>query len=97
MNLTTHDVIVKRDDQMEASIGSETLVMRVDSGYYYSVDETGQAIWAAIEGPTPVNAIVEALLDQYDVEQETCETETLTFLNDLLAQNLINRLKVSQT
>lgn len=97
MNLTIHDVVAKRDDQVEADIGSETLLMRVDSGRYYSVEETGRAIWTIIDGRTPVKAIVEALLEQYDVDRETCEAQTLSFLDDLLAQNLITQLKASPT
>ena len=93
MALSLTDILAKRDDQMEADIGAETLMMRIESGRYYSVDGPAQAIWAAIDGKSPVAGIVEALLDRYDADPATCEAETLAFLNDLLNQNLITRIE----
>lgn len=96
MTIGIRDTIAKCDDQMEADIGAETLMMRMDSGRYYSVDGPAQSIWAAIDGPTRVESIVELLLERYDVDRETCETQTLALLDDLLAQQLITRLNDTQ-
>lgn len=83
------DIVTKSDNHMEADIGSETLMMSVGRGRYYSVEETAQTIWSLIEKRSSVDSIVDALLEKYDVDRETCETETLLFLNALLDQNLI--------
>jgi len=93
MTLALTDIIAKRDDQMEADIGAETLMMRVESGRYYSVDGPAQAIWTAIDGKTPVAGVVEALLERYDADRATCEAETIAFMNELLDQKLITRIE----
>lgn len=91
MILTPKSFVAKSDDQMEANLGAETLMMRVESGQYFSVDETAHTIWGMIDGPTPVSAIIRTLLERYDVDPETCERQTLSFLDDLLTQKLIFR------
>lgn len=90
--LGINDIVVKSDDQMETDLGTETLMMRVETGMYYSVDGTSRAIWTAIDGPTRVSDIVDALLQRYDIDRETCTAQALSFLNDLQAQGLISRL-----
>ncbi|MDU8913530.1 lasso peptide biosynthesis PqqD family chaperone [Aestuariicoccus sp. MJ-SS9] len=92
MTVTLDDIIVKKSGQMEANIGSETLMMSVDLGRYYSVSEVGQAIWQEIDRPIRVSSIVDVLMRSYDVERTACEEETLRFLNDLMDQHLIDRV-----
>ncbi|OSQ53519.1 PqqD family peptide modification chaperone [Marivita geojedonensis] len=97
MKLSLHDIIEKREHQLEADIGPETLMMRVESGHYFSVEETGQAIWRSIEGSTSVSGIIDLLLAEYDVDRGICEVQTMSFLNDLLDHGLIIRVGTNET
>ncbi|KHQ50147.1 PqqD family protein [Mameliella alba] len=83
------DVFSLRDDQMSADLGSELLMMRVDTGHYYSVEDTAKAIWELIDGQRDVEGIVQALMAEYEVDYDTCITETRTFLANLLTQDLV--------
>ncbi|SDK67316.1 Coenzyme PQQ synthesis protein D (PqqD) [Aliiruegeria lutimaris] len=93
MHLSLDDIVTKRAGQMEADIGAETLMMRIDSGRYFSVSETGLAIWREMDGEVRVSSIVDALLGTYDVGRMECEAETLRFLNDLMTHDLIERVQ----
>lgn len=68
-------------------------MMQVESGCYYSVSETGQTIWRAIDGKTRVSSIVDLLMSTYDIDRAACEVETLLFLEDLASQKLITRVQ----
>ena len=89
MSISIAGIVTKRDDNLASSIGDETLMMRIDSGRYYSIDGSGKAIWDAIDGPTPVESIIHLLTTRYEVDREPCELQTLAFLADLVEHNLI--------
>lgn len=89
MTLDMTTVLAKSTDQMEAGMGSETLMMRVDSGRYFSVDGPGQALWNAVDGETPLSGIVDQVTQRFDVDRATCEAETLEFFSELLKQKLV--------
>lgn len=93
MTIAMHDVITKGDGHIEADIGSEILIMRVESGKYFSMDGVAQKIWAAIDGLTQVRSIITQQLEAYNVDRQVAEAETLAFLNDLLEQKLIERVE----
>ena len=82
-------VVIRREDHLSEDIGDETLMMRIATGRYFSLEGPGQAVWRAIDGVTPVSGIVMALRQRFDVDREACEAETLLFLNELIEEELI--------
>lgn len=74
---------------MEAELGAETLMMRVETGCYFSVQGSAQFIWAAIDGKRSVGDIVDLLMERYEVDRAACEAQTIDFLKQLAAQDLV--------
>lgn len=72
-----------------SKIDNEVVMMSVDQGEYYGLDETGSRIWEMIEEPVSVNDLVRMLIDEFDVSFEECQKDTLDFLNDLNAKGLL--------
>lgn len=91
--MTLNDRIAKSDGSIEANTGSEVLIMRVDSGCYFSMDGVAKGIWAAIDGPTPIRQIIDEQIKAYDSDSQLTESETLAFLSDLLEHKLIERVE----
>lgn len=81
---------VKRNPALVTSnIDGEIVMMSVDNGEYYGLDEIGTRIWDLLENPLLVNELVEKLTEEFEVGKEDCTRDTLEFLNDLLSRNLL--------
>jgi hypothetical protein len=87
--LALETVIIRTDNLMSTELDNDTVMMNIDSGSYYGLDGTGQRIWGLIETPRSITAVCEALLQEYDIDTETCRTQVLKFLNRLQTEGLV--------
>lgn len=81
--------IVRNSGLLDSEIDGETVMMSVEQGNYYGLNQVGTEIWKLIESPMVVRDICEALVQDYKVEQATCEKEVLSFLNDLSSEKIV--------
>jgi hypothetical protein len=65
--------------------------MSVESGAYYGLEATGQAIWTQLTQPTQVGDLIDHLVNRYEVERSTCENHVIAFLSKLESEGLIQR------
>jgi hypothetical protein len=82
--ITPEQQIQRTDTFIEAPIDGELVLMSIDNGKYYGMDSVASRIWGLLEQPTSISAIVTTLVEEYDVSQALCESETFTFI-ELLA------------
>lgn len=66
---------------MMQQVEGDCVLLDIDSGEYYSLNEVGGRVWELCDGTRSVGAIAEALCTEYDVPQET----TLADARELLA------------
>lgn len=59
------------------------MMMSVEKGHYLGLSEVGARIWDLLETRPDTDAICRALLDEFDVDTETCRAEVAAFLADL--------------
>lgn len=79
-----------RNNQIEtASMGEELGMLNVETGMYFILDSIASDIWQALEKPMTINHLVMHLMKIYEVGQETCYVETEMFLNELIANKLV--------
>jgi coenzyme PQQ synthesis protein D (PqqD) len=70
-------------------MGDEVVVLDLNSGTYYGLDELGTRIWTLIEQPMSLRTIREAIMSEYEVDGETCDQDILAFLNKMQAAGLV--------
>ena len=87
--ITTDSIVVASPDQVSSDLAGEIVMLNLASGTYYGLDEVGARIWNLVQQPTPVSAVRDAILDEYDVEPERCERDLLELLADLDKAGLI--------
>lgn len=76
-------IISQIEEIVASDIDGETVMMSVENGAYYGLDDIGSRIWKLIEKPINVSDLIDTLLEKFDVDRETCEKDVLTFLNEL--------------
>lgn len=82
-------IVVRSSEQVSGDIDAQAVLLSIDTGKYYSMNEMGTRIWARIETPVQVDALVEELLAQFDVQRAVCEAEVLAFLARLQTERLL--------
>jgi len=84
------DCIVQRDPDVIAAEADQDLVMvSIANGFYYGVSDVAREIWDAIERPKKISDLIDDLAATYNIDRSTCEEETLSFLEHLLSEQLL--------
>lgn len=84
------DSIVCINKDIDATeFNDEKVMMNMDKGKYYALNEVGSRIWDLINSNTKVSEIVDALLKEYEVSEEDCTNQVISYLEDLYNAELI--------
>ena len=67
----------------------EMIVLNLESGCYYSIEGSGQDIWAMIDVGLTVDQMATALADNYDIAKETIRAEIQSFCGKLLDEDVL--------
>lgn len=87
--VSTSSIVVATKDQIGCDLGAEEVILNLESGIYYGLNEVGASIWKLVQEPKSVADILDAIMDEYDVQRDRCENDILQLLNDLAKRNLI--------
>jgi hypothetical protein len=88
--MMTLDSIVQRDPEVIAAEADQELIMvSLAKGSYYGVSDVAREIWRAIEHPKRVSDLVNDLTASYRIDRLSCEEQTLSFLEALLDEGLL--------
>ena len=80
MTIDLSSMATRNEAIVFTDLDDSIVMMDVDEGQYYELDTVGAKIWALIEAPRPVAEICDALVDEFEVDPDTCRDETLEFL-----------------
>lgn len=84
------DTVLVSPDQVSTELGSETVILGVEAGRYFGLNEVGARIWALVQAPQRVEAICAAIMDEYDVTLAECSRDVIELLEELAAKGLIH-------
>lgn len=80
----------RRRERVLAQAAAGTLVLLdLDGGQYYSLDEVSARVWEMCDGEHGVEGIVEAIGAEYDAPVETIYEDVLAFLEEMLDEKLL--------
>jgi Coenzyme PQQ synthesis protein D (PqqD) len=78
-----------REDAVFRKLEGEAVILNLATGTYYGLDAVGTRIWELVQEQGRVDAVIEALLREYEVEPTRCEQDLLGLLHKLYAKGLI--------
>lgn len=87
--LTLDTLVTANPGLMVSEVEGELVMMDVEKGSYYGLDPVAARIWQSVQQPTSVGDVCAQMLEHYDVEPETCQTEVLAFVVDLERAGLV--------
>ena len=87
--LSVHSVVVASSEHVSCPLGEEAAILNVKNSVYYGLDTVGARVWHLLREPRRVMEIRDALLDEYEVECERCESDLLFLLEKMRNEGLI--------
>ncbi|RLT42626.1 MAG: PqqD family protein [Chloroflexi bacterium] len=88
----TLETVLSRRAEIIASPLSETeaVMLNMDKGFYYGVEDVAKFIWDALAAPLSVAALCDRIMAYYvDAERTACAQDALAFVGQLLEENLV--------
>ncbi len=82
--------VVATSEQASSELGGEAVILNLKSGLYYGLNPVGASIWNLLQQPRTVSEIRDAILAEYSIEPQQCESDLLELLQQLEAQGLIS-------
>jgi hypothetical protein len=74
-----------------AELDNEAVLLNVDTGVYFGLDEIGTEIWNLLSGGASETEVVEKLLSEYEVEADQLRTDVAEFIATLESHGLVQR------
>lgn len=85
------DTIINKNLEIDdTDLDGEKVMMNLERGEYFMMNEVGSRIWEIISKPINVKDIIETLRSEYEVDEETCKCTVIDFLTGLNHAKLIS-------
>lgn len=82
-------VIQRNEEIVQAKIDGQTVMMSVNSGDYYGLEGTSNRIGELLESPQTVAALCQFLTQEFEVSDEQCFTDVVTFIRQMSKNNVV--------
>ena len=89
MTISNDSIVVAVKSQVSREVDAETVVLHVDKGFYFGLNEVATLIWNQLQKPRKVQEIRDAILREYEVSDEECERDLFALLRELSEKGLV--------
>ena len=87
---TNNQAITVENSVLFQEIGGEVVLLDIESGEYYGLNEVGSRIWTLIQDGRTASGILSTMLKEYDVSENLLASDIKQFLLDLQAKRIIH-------
>jgi len=87
--ISMNSTVVVAKEQMSCGLDDEAVILSIKKGVYYSLNPCGNRIWSLIQKPVKVGKVRDSLLEEFDIDKETCEKDLLSLLSDMKNEGLV--------
>ena len=87
--INPNSIVGHSDSFICERIDGEVVMISIEKGTYFALDEVGSIIWDQIERPTQVVTLCHSLVALSDATYAQCEQDLLEFLSELSNEGMI--------
>jgi hypothetical protein len=81
--------VVAVSHHVSCDLSGEAIVLDLDAGLYYGLNEVGARVWSLLQTPATVRSVLATLLDEYDVAPERCEQDLFGLIREFDERGLV--------
>jgi coenzyme PQQ synthesis protein D (PqqD) len=79
----------RRERVLVERIEEETVLLDLDSGLYFALNEVGARVWELCDGDRSLDDIVAVVTSEYDVDTKTARADVTELLEQLAGERLL--------
>jgi coenzyme PQQ biosynthesis protein PqqD len=79
----------RREGVLAQEAQGQTVLLRLDDGSYYALDEVGATIWELCDGRRSLEEVIAALCAEFDAPEATVRADVLDFVSELQRERLL--------
>jgi hypothetical protein len=79
----------RRDRVLVEQVDDETVLLDVDSGRYFALNEVGARVWALCDGTRDVDAIAAHICSEYEADLATIRADVADLVQQFTAERLL--------
>lgn len=83
-------LITRSTEVMTASVHDETVMMDIESGRYYGLDDIGSEIWRMLETPRRFGDLVDSLLKDYEADRAVIAADLRKLLSLMAEYKIVS-------
>jgi len=87
--LTDTNIAARADNNVDAQLGDETVILDLESGNYFRLNITGARVWNLLESPLSIGTLCAKLEAAFEIDAETCRAEVIPFIEMMRDRKLI--------
>jgi hypothetical protein len=84
-----HSVFGRQDRVMMQEVEGDSVLLDIDSGEYFSLNEVGGRVWELCDGSRSVADIAGVICGEYDVPPQTAVGDACELLESLAGAGLV--------
>ena len=86
------EVIRRAGHVLSRELLSEAVLLDPEGGTYFSVNETGQLVWAAMAEPVSLGVLGDMIAERFGVPPERAWDDLVAFVDDLERHGLVEHV-----
>ncbi|MGD0540811.1 MAG: PqqD family protein [Tepidisphaeraceae bacterium] len=83
--------VVAAKHQISSELDGEAVILDLEQGVYYGLNEVGARVWQLIQQPRPLEQVHRTLVNEFDVAPDECERDLVALVERLESAGLIVR------
>ncbi|MDD4932954.1 MAG: PqqD family protein [Methylacidiphilaceae bacterium] len=95
MGFTKEERLERIGEAVSTEVDGTVVILQTEEGTYYQLDGAGKAVWELLDEPTSLEALVAALVTEFEVDETRCRADTEALLGELLDRRLVRPLGVA--
>ena len=84
-------IFTKRSDAKDKIIDGKAIIINLESGSYFLLNETGSRLWQLLDGKRNVKEIVKKIHSEFEAEQHIIEKDVSELIAKLEKEGLVEQ------
>ena len=87
MNL--HNILQRSPNATHESVGDEAILIDLNTGSYYSLNDTGVMFWELLDGQRTIADCAQAIAKEYEVDEQMVQADLLELAAEFKREGLV--------
>ncbi|MCA9051324.1 MAG: PqqD family protein [Planctomycetaceae bacterium] len=82
-------ILHRAADALAAPVDNDLVLLHIPNGTFYGFDDISRRVWELLETPCSLGQVCDQLMQEFEVDRETCERDTLELAGTLIEAGLL--------